>query len=168
MACQSAEAPAGKETSPESISSFAATYYLVRHAEKELTGPDPALTPQGYARAAALAERLKAVPLAAVYSTDTRRTRETAADVLSQKNIPLVIYDGRDLGALARDLLSKDGEFLVVGHSNTTGELASALGGDGGSPIVEASEYDRLYVVARRRGADNGAVITTDLQRYPH
>lgn len=167
MACQNAEAPAQNEVSPQSMAAPAATYYLVRHAEKELTGSDPALSPEGYARAAALAERLQDAPLTAVYSTDTRRTRETAADVLTQKNIPLVIYDGRDLGALARILLAKEGEFLVVGHSNTTGELASALGGEGGSPIVEASEYDRLYVVRRHQGANNEPTITTDLQRYP-
>jgi len=51
-----------------------AVFYLVRHAEKELDGDDPALSDAGYARADALAGVLRDVTLAAIYSTDTRRT----------------------------------------------------------------------------------------------
>jgi len=39
------------------------------------------------------------------------------------------------------------GTHLVVGHSNTTPPLTELLGGEGGEPIVEATEYDRLYRV---------------------
>lgn len=164
-ACQSPETPAPKPDT--AISGAGAVYYLVRHAEKELTGEDPALSAAGVERATALAERLKDVPLSAVYSTDTRRTRDTAADVIAQQQIPLVLYDGRALESFAEQLLQKNGHYLIVGHSNTTGELASALGGEGGSPIVEASEYDRLYIVKRRAQPSGQALITTDLQRYP-
>ena len=56
-ACASAPAPAA----PGDTSADAAAVvrlFLVRHGEKE-TGTDPALTPEGAARARALAERLK-------------------------------------------------------------------------------------------------------------
>jgi hypothetical protein len=46
----------------------------------------------------------------------------------------------------------------VVGHSNTTPELAGLLGGDPGSPISE-DEYDRLYAICRRPGADATTLI---------
>ena len=36
---------------------------------------------------------------------------------------------------------------LVVGHSNTTPQLAELLGAEPGDPIVEKTEYDRLYVI---------------------
>ncbi|MCF6329704.1 MAG: hypothetical protein L3J02_07895 [Henriciella sp.] len=36
---------------------------------------------------------------------------------------------------------------LVVGHSNTAPQLTEALGAYAGTPIDEANEYDRLYVV---------------------
>jgi len=36
---------------------------------------------------------------------------------------------------------------LVVGHSNTTDALAALLGADPGPEIVEATEFDRLYVI---------------------
>ena len=39
----------------------------------------------------------------------------------------------------------------VVGHSNTTDELARLLGGDGGTPIGH-DEYDRLYRVDLANG----------------
>ncbi len=138
-----------------------ATYYLVRHAEKELTGKDPDLSVAGHARAQALAVRLKGVKLNGVYSTDTTRTRDTAAQVMAEHDVSMAIYDGRALEAFAQEMLTKEGNYLIVGHSNTTGELATALGGDGGEPIVEATEYDRFYIVRR-----TGDVIVTELQRY--
>lgn len=138
-----------------------ATFYLVRHAEKELEGRDPELSAAGYERAKALAARLGPVELSAVYSTDTRRTRDTAAVVLAQKNMTLQIYDGRGLEDFAETLFDARGNILIVGHSNTTPQLAEALGGEGGSPIVEATEYDRLYILRRRNDA-----VETELQRY--
>ncbi len=138
-----------------------ATYYLVRHAEKELTGKDPDLSSAGQARAQALAVRLKDIKLDGVYSTDTTRTRDTAAQVMAEHDVSMTIYDGRALETFAQEMLTKEGNYLIVGHSNTTGELATALGGDGGEPIVEATEYDRFYIVRR-----TGDVIVTELQRY--
>ncbi len=43
------------------------------------------------------------------------------------------------------------GRHLVVGHSNTTHDLVTALGGDPGPPI-ESLEYDRLYLVSMEEG----------------
>lgn len=137
------------------------TFYLVRHAEKELEGRDPALSPAGYERAKTLAARLSSIELSAVYSTDTRRTRDTAANVLAQKGIALQIYDGRALEAFAQTLSEARGNILIVGHSNTTPQMAEALGGEGGSPIIEATEYDRLYILRRANDA-----VKTELQRY--
>lgn len=140
----------------------AATFYLVRHAEKELEGDDPALSEAGYARAEALSETLRGVKLSGIYSTDTRRTRDTAAPMAAFSGLSVQIYDGRDLVGFARLLSDVSGHFLIVGHSNTTPDLANALGGEGGDPIVEADEYDRLYVLTRA-----GGVVTTELRRYP-
>ena len=64
-----------------------------------------------------------------------------------QLGITVELYDPRDLPAIAAQLKADGGAHLVVGHSNTTGELAELLGGDGGTPIVEANEYNRLYIV---------------------
>ena len=44
--------------------------------------------------------------------------------------------------------------------SNTTPPLVELLGGDGGSPIVEASEYDRLYIVTTKEGEPVKSYLT--------
>ena len=146
----------------EAEQSLDAVFYLVRHAEKELDGEDPALSDAGYARADALAGVLGDVTFAAIYSTDTRRTRETAAPSLAATGLTLKLYDGRALIEFAQSLSEAQGNYLIVGHSNTTPQLAEALGGEGGDPITEATEYDRLYVLTR-----TGGVTVTELRRYP-
>lgn len=123
--------------------------YLVRHAEKDTAvKEDPPLTPAGEARAVALAERLADVELKGVYSTDTLRTRSTAAPTARAKQLPLQLYDPREPAPMLEALREAGGTWLVVGHSNTVPGLVEALGGRPGEPIHEASEYDRLYSVA--------------------
>lgn len=138
-----------------------ATYYLVRHAEKTKDKKDPALTEEGTKRAQDLALRLKGVPLTKIYSSDYKRTRDTAAPIAAEMNLELILYNPRDLENFSKDLLTETGHILVVGHSNTTPELSALLGGESGKPIVEATEYDRLYVLQRR-----GQKITPKIERY--
>jgi probable phosphoglycerate mutase len=121
--------------------------YLVRHAEKTTDKDDPALTEAGQARADALADLLTGKWLTHIYSTDTKRTRDTAAPVAERYGLKVELYDPRDLPAMAAKLKATPGRHLVVGHSNTTPQLTELLGGDGGTEIVEATEYDRLYWV---------------------
>ena len=138
-----------------------ATYYLVRHAEKTKAETDPALTEVGAKRAQDLAMRLKGVPLTKIYSSDYIRTRDTAAPIASEKNLDVVIYNPRDLEGVSKNLLTETGHILVVGHSNTTPDLSKLLGGDAGAPIIEATEYDRLYIL-KRYGSD----VSGDIVRY--
>ena len=129
--------------------------YLVRHAEKVTDGGamiiedprDPPLTVGGEARAAALADTLETSGITQIWSSDYIRTRDTAAPLAARLGLEVNLYDPSDLESFAELLLANQSEtVLVVGHSNTTPQLVEALGGDGGSPIVEKSEYDRLYV----------------------
>ena len=121
--------------------------FLVRHAEKTAEKPDPALTEAGQARAVALADRLMGEDITDIHSSDTKRTRDTAAPLAKRLDLEVQLYDARDLPAMAEKLKAAPGRHLVVGHSNTTPQLTELLGGDGGEPIVEATEYDRLYIV---------------------
>jgi broad specificity phosphatase PhoE len=136
--------------------------YVVRHAEKVTDGPDPALSAAGLARAATLAERLADAGLHAIHSTDYRRTRDTAEPLARRVGLAVRLYDPERPEALAAAIARAGGRHLVVGHSNTVPELVERLGGDGGAPIDEANEYDRLYVVIR---PDDGPVRTV-LHRY--
>ncbi|MEP3889613.1 MAG: phosphoglycerate mutase family protein [Hellea sp.] len=140
--------------------SYDATYYLVRHAEKTTEKPDPALTEDGKQRAQDLAGRLANIPLTAIYSSDYTRTRNTAAPASKAQGLDVIIYDPRDLDGFAKSLLAQKGHILVVGHSNTTPQLSALLGGEAGEPIVEATEYDRFYVLQRRGDNVTGRIDT--------
>jgi broad specificity phosphatase PhoE len=139
-----------------------AVVILVRHAEKidESRGSD--LTPSGKRRARALAEMLRDAGVEAIYSTDFLRTRETVRPAAELIGKPIEIYDGDALPAFARELRSKGGRALVVGHSDTTPELVGLLGGDPG-PDIAPDEYDRIYVLTLSPG---GKVSTLRL-RFP-
>lgn len=137
------------------------TAYLVRHAEKETseTGSqnfnprDPLLTQVGALRAEALADRLENAGIVEIWSSDTTRTRETAKPLAERLGLAIQIYDPFELEAFAAQLKTRsEATVLVVGHSNTTPPLAQLLGADPGPEIVEASEYDRLYVIELETG----------------
>lgn len=134
--------------------------FLVRHAEKTTQKTDPALTEAGEARAIALADRLEDEGITHIHSSDTKRTRDTAAPLAARLDLDVLIYDARDLPAIAAKLQATSGRHLVVGHSNTTPQLTELLGGDGGTPIVEATEYDRLYVVTTNDGEPVQSYLT--------
>lgn len=151
---------AGFSSSTAGASNAPYTLYLVRHAEKDL-GTDPDLTPEGRARAKALVALMTEADPALVYSTNYNRTRQTAAPAALALELPIIYYDPSDLEAFADKLKQDRQSALIVGHSNTTPQLVEALGGEPGTPIVEATEYDRLYVLNLR-----GDEVTSELQRY--
>lgn len=125
----------------------ATVIYLVRHAERHEDGTsDPPLSEAGWHRAALVAETLRDAGLTHIHTTDFKRTRATGRPTADRTGLEMVTYDPRDLAAFARRLRSTPGRHLVLGHSNTTPELVTALGGDAGTPIAEM-EYDRLYIV---------------------
>lgn len=153
----SAVAFGGSDSEPRVI-------YLVRHAEKQLADPankDPDLTLQGQQRAAQLARVLRDSGIKSIYSTDYRRTRQTAAPLADKLQLQITEYDPSNLPALASRLRASSASALVVGHSNTTPQLVELLSGDAVSEIDEAREYDRLYILVLRDGK-----VTSLLQRY--
>lgn len=135
--------------------------FLMRHAEKE-AGADPALTAAGMARAIQLAERLRGEGVTGIWSTATRRTRDTASPLAAAFGLEVEIYDAGDLPAFAASLKETPGVMVVVGHSNTTDMLAGLLGADPGPPIDDAAEFDRLYVISI--GADGA--VRSRMERY--
>ncbi len=135
------DAKSVKETKAETV------VFLVRHAEKQSEGNDPALTDAGVARANALARLLSDAGIAAIHSTDYTRTKETARPLADVLGLTVQHYDPRTPEILVEQIRKAGGRHLVVGHSNTIPALVNLLGGDGGADIVEATEYDRLYIV---------------------
>ena len=147
-------------SAPQADAISAHSIFLVRHAEKTTEKPDPALTAAGQARAIALADRLAGEGITDIHSSDTKRTRDTAAPLAKRLGLEVQLYDPSDLPAMAAKLKAASGRHLVVGHSNTTPQLTELLGGDGGTPIVEATEYNRLYIVTTEAGQPVKSYLT--------
>ena len=126
------------------------TVILVRHAEKELVGDDPVLTPEGTDRANSLAHVVGEATVSAVYTTPFNRTRNTA--------VPLAHVLGLDVTevAVSQQFAAEMAEIVrnqhvgetvvIVSHSNTTPAIIGELGVTP-MPIIEDDEYDDLYVV---------------------
>ena len=124
-----------------------ATYYLVRHAEKQKDGTkDPALTQKGHKRAEFLAKQLSLTGISKIYSTDYKRTRATAKPLADILGLELTPYDASQLKEFAQALRQEDGNILIVGHSNTTPVLAEMLSGKSVDAMQE-TEYENLYQV---------------------
>ena len=123
------------------------TVVLVRHAEKQLEPKvdDPPLTPEGEARAAALVNELTDVR--AVLSTDTTRTRRTAAPVADAAGVEIQTMQPLDADRISAVAATLDGgTVVVVGHSNTIPTLVEALCGSRMDDIPDA-RYGDLFVV---------------------
>lgn len=122
------------------------TIYLVRHAEKQDSSKDPALSKCGQARAAALAQYFSDIPLQAVYATPYQRTQQTAAAVANSKQLPVISYDPGKPAKLQQQLPAYTQPVLIVGHSNTVPQLVTLLSGIEMAPLTE-QQYNMLYQV---------------------
>ncbi|MFK8029817.1 MAG: histidine phosphatase family protein [Gammaproteobacteria bacterium] len=122
---------------------------VVRHAEK-MGGPNPALTAAGEQRANALRDRLAGVNITGVYSTNTQRTRQTAQPLATLKGVPVTIYSNPSTVANTA-LNSHEGEaVLIVGHSNTVGDIVSAFGAQlpAGLPQpINEDDFDNIVII---------------------
>jgi len=124
------------------------TLYLVRHAEKEADGSrDPVLTEIGKDRSQKLSNWFADKDINDVWSSDYIRTRDTAQPLLSQLALTLRIYDPGDQTDLLRQLLDRQRNALVVGHSNTIPELARLLCQCTITDMDE-SEHDRMIMIS--------------------
>jgi len=123
------------------------TVIIVRHADR--AGQADSLSTLGLARANDLAEALKTADLRAIYCSDTRRARDTAAPLASALHVTPEDYPAKDCAGLIHRVMREHvGEtVLIVGHSNTVPLLVREAGGPEIGDLDE-EEYDGLYVVS--------------------
>ena len=128
--------------------------FLVRHAERADSGTmaattmatDPDLSTEGKARAEALAAILKDAGIKAIYTTEYKRTQQTAAPLAKALGLEPTIVPAREMASLVAKLRAGKANALVVGHSNTVGETIAALGI--AEPVkIADTEYDNLFIV---------------------
>lgn len=133
------------------------TVFVVRHAERADAGSagagmmanDPYLAEAGRARAESLATALKDAGITAIYTTQFKRTQQTAAPLAKALGIPVTTVSANDTAGLVEKVKSAKGNVLVVGHSNTVAEIVKALGVATPATVAEA-DYDNLFVVTLR------------------
>ncbi|GAA4819407.1 hypothetical protein GCM10011365_09950 [Marinicella pacifica] len=123
----------------------AATFYLIRHAEKQ-TGDDPSLTQAGHERAHRIANLLAQAHIKKIYSTDYRRTQQTASPLAQKLAVPITTYNPKNLQQLAKKLRQSKENVVIFGHSNTTPQLVRLLSGQA-IPDMDESTYHLIYQV---------------------
>lgn len=122
--------------------------YLIRHAEKQLDGSsDPGLTEAGKHRSEQLAKWFQDKDIEDIWSSDYRRTRDTANPLLIQSGLELSLYDPDVQTVLVKHLLDRQHNALVMGHSNTIPELARLLC-QCAITAMDESEHDRMIVIS--------------------
>jgi broad specificity phosphatase PhoE len=123
------------------------TIFFVRHAEKATTGGDDMdLSEAGRARAASLASVLKDAEISAIYTTEFKRTQQTAAPLAKALRIDPAVIPAKDPATLIAKLRGSSGNVLVVGHGNTIPGLIKTLSIQ--LPInIGDNDYDNLFVV---------------------
>lgn len=107
----------------------AADVYVMRHLDTPPGQADPDLLPEGRRGAELLAGWFRDERPVAIYVTDYRRTRETAAPLAARLGLTPILYDPAGSAALVARVRAEHGPVLIVGHSNTVPEIVRALGG---------------------------------------
>jgi len=123
------------------------TVVVIRHMEKE-PGDDPGLSGEGLARVDRLRKMLVDLDFNEVFSTDTRRTRETAAPFAREAGLEIELYGPHayfDVASRARTAAS-GGAALIVGHSNTVPAIIRAFGIEE-VPGIDSAEYGHLFLI---------------------
>lgn len=138
--------------------------FLVRHAEKKKDGSkDPGLTTVGKQRAMTLSKMLQKVDLAAVYSTDYKRTKNTGKPTADSKKMKIELYNPMDSRKFIDNILEKHlgKSVLVVGHSNTIPLLVNTLLGEEKYDALKDDDYDNLFIVSILHGTDSEVIQLT-------
>lgn len=129
------------------VSDASPIIFVVRHAEKATSGGnDPDLSPAGQKRAEALARILKDSGITAIFTTEFKRTQETAAPTARELNIAPTIIPANDGAQLIAKLNALTGNALVVGHGNSIPDLVKAL--KIAVPVnIPENDYSELFVI---------------------
>jgi broad specificity phosphatase PhoE len=134
--------------------------FVVRHAERAplpgqsgaavqgMMGEDPPLNAAGEQRAAKLASVLASAGIRHIYTSEYRRTRQTADPLAKQLELTPVIAAAKDPDPLIAQVRRAQGNVLIVGHANTMPDLLKKLGVTEAVTIGD-NDYDNLFIVFR-------------------
>src|SRR5206468_12662500 len=107
---------------------------------------DPDLSSAGRARAEALAQILKDSGITAIFTSEFKRTQETAAPTATSAHVTPTMVAAKDTAALVARLHQLNGNALIVGHGDTIPNIVKALGINSPTNIPDA-DYSELLIV---------------------
>jgi broad specificity phosphatase PhoE len=133
-----------------SLASAQKMVILTRHAERAdgqatMSASDPELSAAGAARAQKLAAMLGDASIAAIFTTEYRRTKDTAAPLAAKLKVTPEVVMASQAAAIIEKIKSHPNDTVfVVGHSNTVPVIIRALGGP--DVTIGDEEYDNLFI----------------------
>ena len=122
--------------------------FVIRHAEKEATGEDPALTAAGRGMAQDWSRMLTGSGVKVVMNTNARRSRETGNIIATALGVEQVEVPMADIAGLF-DLLTFDYDqqaVLIIAHTETIPAILSRMGVRE-KVEIEDDDYRRLFLV---------------------
>ncbi len=138
------------------------TYYLIRHAEKDRNaGANPDLLPAGKKRAKYWAKVLKDKNIDLVYSTNYKRTIQTATPLAEEIGTKVQIYDKDNMYSEQFQKETEGKTVLIVGHQDTTPKFANLILGKKKFRYIPAHNNSNLYTIIK-----NGKDITGKVERF--
>ncbi|MDH7448292.1 SixA phosphatase family protein [Aquimarina sp. 2201CG14-23] len=126
------------------------TYILVRHSEKDLSDAsnrNPNLTEEGKKRSENLASILTDIQVDYVFSTNYKRTIQTATPIAKVKNLEITPYDPRNLYSKEFQEQTKGKTAIIVGHSNTTPTFVNKIIGKKKYSDINEKDYSKVFII---------------------
>jgi broad specificity phosphatase PhoE len=122
--------------------------YVVRHAERADDSADSELSREGIGRSNRLSTMLGGAGVTRIFTTDRKRTVQTAAPLAAALHVTPRIVGGSDEDALIQAVRASRpaDRVLIVGHSNTVLSILRRLGVEQTITIAD-NEFDSLFVV---------------------
>ena len=138
------------------------TYYFIRHAEKVDNSQNPDLSETGLKRASLWNNIFSEVDFDEIYSTDYKRTLQTASPTATTKKIEIKLYNPKTINieSFKKETLGK--KVLIVGHSNTTPKFVNDIINQQLFSDIEDETFGNLYIVTIIDG-----VISSQLLKLP-
>ena len=138
-----------KDTSEKIKDSEVTTYYFIRHAEKDTLNPDnkdPELTAAGVDRAQKWAEVFKDIDFDLIYSSNYKRTLNTAKPIAASQDKEINFFNTDKLNDEGFQQQTKGKTVLVVGHSNLNPEFVNYIIQEKKYENLDETEYGSLFI----------------------
>ncbi len=126
---------------------------VVRHADKIDNSHDAALSPAGELQAKRLAHVLKDAGITAIYTTQFKRTAQTARPLAELLKIAPFVYEQQDVTGVVKEIQRKHpgGAVMVVGHRSTVPRILKQFGSRT-EVALGSGEYDSLFIMNLSQG----------------